>query len=151
LFSLIQENGWRPGAPAIGYTPSVNVLGSDEKRAEQRQPRRWVRRWRRSLKPELLSSSFIIWERQSDSKTGCIQLLTGISFGKRLWRQSCVLWRCRAAGLVSAATWLTSLLTWRAGEDARSRSEIHRSHKKHGGHGHRNYDPAQHWFSYTTS
>src|SRR5919106_3052273 len=137
--------------PVNGHTPSVSVSGSDEKRAEHREPQRQVRRRCCSLEPELLSSGFTGWQRQRDSgKTGCAELLTGISFCEWLRERSCILWRCCATGFVSAATWLTSLLTWRVGEDARSRGEARRSHEKRGSHRHRDYDPAQHRFPYNT-
>src|SRR6266550_8758633 len=71
--------------PANGHTSGVSVLGSDEERAEKRQPGRRFRRGRSKLKPDLLTCGFATWQsRPNGSETDCVQQLTGISFGKRL-------------------------------------------------------------------
>ena len=129
----------------MGTPRAVSVLGSDEKRAEQRELRRRMRRQRSEVQPELLSFGVTTCQRQRGScRRDCAQLLSGISFRKRLRGRSSVRWRCRATGLVSAATWLAGFLTWRVDEDARSRGGPYWSRNQRYNDRHQNHDPAQH-------
>src|SRR6266550_3178258 len=99
---------------------------------------------------ESLSAGF--WPRQNDrQRDGCrVYFVARIGFRQRMRRGRFMLACSRATGLVSAASWLASLLNWRAGENARSRRETYRSCNQRGSHRGRSDDPAQHLICYTT-
>src|SRR5881296_3175840 len=99
-----------------GHTSSVSVPGSDETDADQRE--RWRRmRVRRGIENwESLSAEFRP-RRNDRQRDGCrVYFVARIGFRQRMRWGRFMLACSRATGLVSAASWLASLLNWRAGE-----------------------------------
>ncbi len=136
--------------PISGHTPTVKAGGSDESDADERERRRRMRARLGIENWESLSAGF--WPRQNDrQRDGCrVYFVARIGFRQRMRRGRFMLACSRATGLVSAASWLASLLNWRAGENARSRRETYRSCNQRGSHPGRSDDPAQHLICYTT-
>jgi len=131
--------------PENGHTSGVRVRGSDETNADQRERRRRMHseRWVRSKRYS--SNRFRAW-RTCEGQGGArrTHFVVGSSFSQRLRLTRFMLVCSRTTGLVSATSWLTSLLSRSAEQDAGARGERHWSCDQRDSRRYRNHDPAQH-------
>jgi hypothetical protein len=130
--------------PVNGHTSGVSVPGSDEKRAEQWEPRRRMRdrlcrrdnfRFAADRKGQQRSRSY--------GKRGEIWLIK-TRFRERLNRWSSSLVGCCATSLVRTAAWLTRLRARRIRHDAWSCRQSNGRRKKRRDDYKTNRDPAEH-------
>ncbi len=130
--------------PVNGHTSGVSVLGSDKKRAEQREPRR---RMRDGL---CMRNEFrFARDGKGQQRGGCCGqcreiLLIKTRFRERLNRRSSPLMGCCATSLIRAASRLTRLWAGRICHNTRSRRQSNARRKKRRDDCKTNRDPAEH-------
>ena len=130
--------------PVNGHTSGVSVLGSDEKRAEQREPRRRMRGWLCMKNNSRFAAARK--SQQRDGHCGKRREIVLIKSRFREWlnRWSGSLMRRSATSLVRTAPRLTRLWARRIRHDARCGRQSNARRKKRPDDCKTNRDPAQH-------